>query len=63
MGSCIDSNAINTVVEGASNGAGADDKDLQLDSGSGVGDRVTLVGDGSAGWYIVDCMGSWAVES
>jgi hypothetical protein len=63
MGSCIDSNAIATVVEGASNGAGADNKDLQLDAGSGVGDRVTIVGDGSAGWYITECMGSFVFES
>jgi hypothetical protein len=63
MGSCIDSNAIGTVVEAASNGAGADNKDLQLDAGSGVGDRVTLVGDGADGWYIVECMGSFVFES
>ena len=63
MGSCIDSNAIATVVEAASNGAGADDKDLQLDAGSGVGDRVTIVGDGSDGWYITECIGSFAYES
>ena len=63
MGSCIDSNAIGTVVEAASNGAGADNKDLQLDDGSGVGDRVTLVGDGADGWYIVECMGSFVFES
>jgi hypothetical protein len=63
MGSCIDSNAIATVVEGASNGAGADDKDLQLDAGSGVGDRVTIVGDGADGWYITECIGSFAFES
>tara|TARA_Y100000593_G_scaffold89854_1_gene174928 strand:+ start:160 stop:786 length:627 start_codon:yes stop_codon:yes gene_type:complete len=63
MGSCIDSNAINTVVEGASNGAGVDNKDLTLDGGSGVGDRVTIVADGADGWYITECMGSFAVES
>ena len=63
QGSIIDSNAIATIVEGATNGAGADDKDLQLDSGSGVGDRVTLVADGSAGWVITECMGSFAFES
>ena len=63
MGGCSDSNAMGTVSEAATNGAGADNKDLQLDSGAGVGDRVTLVGDGSAGWYILDCLGSWAFES
>ena len=63
MGSIIDSNAINTIVEGGTNGAGVDDKDLQLDSGSGVGDRVTLLGDGADGWIIVEGIGSWAFES
>ena len=63
MGGCSDSNAMGTVVEAATNGAGADNKDLTLDNGSGVGDRVTIVGDGSAGWYITDCHGSFAFES
>tara|TARA_R100000322_G_scaffold133353_1_gene89382 strand:+ start:41 stop:523 length:483 start_codon:yes stop_codon:yes gene_type:complete len=63
MGSIIDSNAIATIVEGGTNGAGVDNKDLQLDSGSGVGDRVTLLGDGDAGWIIVEGIGSWAFES
>ena len=63
MGSCADSNAMGTIVEAASNGAGADNKDLTLDAGSGVGDRVTLVADGASGWYITECVGSWAFES
>ena len=63
MGSCADTNAMGTIVEAASNGAGADNKDLQLDANSGVGDRVTIVGDGSAGWYITECMGSFVFES
>ena len=63
QGSIIDSNAIATIVEGASNGAGADNKDLQLDSGSGVGDRVTLLGNGTNGWIIVEGIGSWVFES
>ena len=63
MGACSDTNAMGTVVESATNGAGADNKDLQLDSGSEIGNRVTLVGDGSLGWYVLDCMGSWAYES
>tara|TARA_Y100000593_G_scaffold89854_1_gene174929 strand:+ start:827 stop:1474 length:648 start_codon:yes stop_codon:yes gene_type:complete len=63
MGSCIDSNAITTVVEGATNGAGADGKELQLDAGSGVGDRVTLTGNGTTGWIITNCMGSFAMEA
>jgi len=62
-GACSDSNAMGTVVESATNGAGADNKDLQLDSGAEIGNRVTLVGDGSVGWYILDCVGSWAFEA
>ena len=62
MGSCADTNAMGTIVEGASDGAGADNKDLQLDAGSGVGDRVTIVGDGQHGWYITECMGSFVFE-
>ena len=30
------------------------DKDLILDAGSKVGDRVTLIGDGDNGWVISD---------
>ena len=63
MGACSDSNAMGTVVEAGTAGAGVDDKDLQLDANSEVGNRVTLVGDGSAGWYILDCLGSWVFES
>ena len=62
MGSILDV-ANGNIVTAASSGAGADDKDLQLDSGSQIGDRVTLVADGSAGWYIVEPLGSWVFES
>ena len=62
MGSILDV-ANGNIVTAASSGAGADDKDLQLDSGSQIGDRVTLVADGSAGWYIVEALGSWVFES
>ena len=62
MGSIIDV-ANGNVVSAASSGAGTDDKDLQLDSGSRVGDRVTLVADGTDGWYITEGLGRWAFES
>ena len=62
MGSILDV-ANGNIVTAASSGAGADDKDLQLDSGSQIGDRVTLVADGSAGWYIVEALGSWVFET
>jgi len=61
MGSIIDI-ANGNIVTAASNGAGADGNQLQLDGGSKVGDRVTLVGDGVKGWYIVEAVGSWAFE-
>jgi len=61
-GSIIDV-ANGNVVTAANSGAGADNKDLILDTGSKVGDRVTLLGDGSAGWTIVSGLGSWAFES
>ena len=62
MGSILDV-ADGNIVTAASSGAGTDDKDLQLDSGSQVGDRVTLVADGNNGWYIEEALGSWAFES
>lgn len=61
-GSIVDV-ANGNVVTASNNGAGTDDKDLQLDSGSKVGDRVTLIGDGSLGWFIKDGLGSWVFES
>ena len=61
-GSIVDV-ANGNVVTASNNGAGTDDKDLQLDSGSRVGDRVTLVADGSVGWFIKDGLGSWAFEA
>jgi len=62
MGSILDV-ADGNIVTAASSGAGTDNKDLQLDSGSQVGDRVTLVADGDSGWYIEEALGSWAFES
>lgn len=61
-GSIVDV-ANGNVVTASNNGAGTDDKDLELDSGSQVGDRVTLVADGSDGWFITDGLGSWTFES
>ena len=62
MGSILDV-ADGNIVTAASSGAGTDNKDLQLDGGSQVGDRVTLVADGDSGWYIEEALGSWAFES
>jgi len=62
MGSIIDV-ANGNVVTAASSGAGGDNLDLELDSGSQIGDRVTIVGDGSLGWYITEALGSFVFET
>ena len=61
-GSIVDI-ANGNIVTAATAGVGVDNKDLQLDGGSNVGDRVTIVADGSVGWFIKDGVGSWAFES
>ena len=62
IGSIVDV-ADGNIVTASNSGAGTDDKDLQLDSGSQVGDRVTLVGDGNDGWIIIEAVGSWSFQS
>jgi len=62
MGSVIDV-ANGNIVSAVFSGAGADNKDLQLDSGSIIGDRVTLVADGNNGWVITEAVGSWVFEA
>lgn len=43
---------------------GVDDKDfINTKATANKGDRVTLVGDGDGGWYIVDGVGAWASEA
>ena len=55
MGSIVDVNG--NIVTAANDGLGTVDKDLILDAGSKVGDRVTLIGDGDNGWVISDGVG------
>lgn len=44
--------------------SGADDKDfVNTKATANKGDRVTLISDGSTGWYIVGGVGIWASES
>ena len=44
--------------------AGTANKDLQnTKAEQNLGDHVTVVSDGSAGWYITSCYGSWVTES
>lgn len=44
--------------------AGVDNKDLQLSGANdAAGDCVTIVSDGSNGWYAVGPIGKWAIES
>jgi len=44
--------------------SGVDDKNfVNTKATSNRGDRVTVVGDGDAGWYILEGMGIWASEA
>lgn len=41
--------------------SGTDDADVKLTKAtSGTGDSMTLIGDGSVGWYVTACNGIWA---
>jgi hypothetical protein len=69
-GSLVDVANGNAVTAGDTDGGGAgnvgrgiDNKDLILKTGSKVGDRVTLVADGTDGWVILDALGNWDFES
>jgi hypothetical protein len=43
---------------------GVDGKDIiNTKSTANKGDRITLIGDGDSGWYIVDGVGIWASEA
>ena len=63
MGSVV--NAAGGITTAATGGGGADNKDLILGAGnnSTIGNRVTLVADGSVGWHILDGYGDWTFES
>lgn len=57
---------IGTIANAAADSVsgGVDDKDwINTKASSNKGDRVTLVGDGVAGWYIVEGVGIWASEA
>ncbi len=63
MGSVL--NAAGGITTASNGGNGTDNKDLILGAAnnSTAGNRVTLVGDGSAGWVILDGYGDWTFES
>jgi|TARA_Y100000310_G_scaffold325540_1_gene389160 hypothetical protein len=43
---------------------GVDDKDLINTKSSSIkGDTVTIIGDGSVGWYVISSTGVWAAEA
>ena len=43
---------------------GVDGKDIiNTKSTANKGDRITLIGDGASGWYIVEGVGIWASEA
>jgi hypothetical protein len=57
---------IGTIANAAADSvsAGVDGKDIiNTKATSNKGDRITLVGDGISGWYIVDGVGIWASEA
>ena len=58
-------NADATTADGLiSKASGADDKDwVNTKATANKGDRCTIVGDGSGGWYIIDGVGIWASEA
>ena len=67
-GSCAASaggNADATTADGlVSKASGTDDKDwVNTKATANKGDRVTLVSDGSTGWFIVEGVGIWASEA
>jgi len=63
MGSII--NAAGGITTASNGGGGTDNKDLILGAAnnSTTGNRVTLIGDGSEGWVILDGYGDWTFES
>ena len=65
LNSSVGANADATTADGlVAISGGADDKDwINTKATSNVGDRVTIVGDGSDGWWIVDGCGIWVSES
>ena len=43
--------------------SGVDDKDaINTKATATTGDNMTIVGDGSVGWYVIGCHGIWASE-
>ena len=57
---------IGTIANAAADSVsgGADDKDIiNTKATANKGDRITLVGDGDAGWYITEGVGIWASEA
>ena len=57
---------IGTIANAAADSVsgGVDDKDIiNTKATANKGDRITLVGDGVAGWYIKEGVGIWASEA
>jgi hypothetical protein len=57
---------IGTIANAAADSVsgGVDDKDIiNTKATANKGDRITLVGDGDAGWYITEGVGIWASEA
>jgi hypothetical protein len=65
LNSSVGANANATTADGlVAISGGADDKDwVNTKATANVGDRVTIVGDGTDGWWIVDGCGIWVSEA
>lgn len=64
LSSSVGANADATTANGlVAQSGGADDKDIvNTKATANKGDRITLVSDGSTGWWITEGVGIWASE-
>ena len=61
-GDAIIGSIANSAADSVS--AGVDGKDIiNTKATANKGDRITLIGDGDSGWYIVEGVGIWASEA
>jgi hypothetical protein len=61
-GDAIIGSIANSAADSVS--AGVDGKDIiNTKATANKGDRITLIGDGASGWYIVEGVGIWASEA
>jgi hypothetical protein len=61
-GDAIIGSIANAAADSVSGGVDGKDN-INTKSTANKGDRITLIGDGDSGWYIVDGVGIWASEA